>query len=190
MNSLRQVMAEDGETRSRLDQVVHLIASTMVADVCSIYHREGDGSLLLIATEGLKPEAVNKTRMGSTEGLVGYVARTAEPIAIEDAPRHPAFSYRPETGEDPFHAFLGVPILRTGGVIGVLVVQNRTERAYRDEEIETLQTIAMVLAEIVHGLSEDPTHAQSDRRARGQNGGNLRGRMFCEGRGYGRGPLH
>ncbi|MBY9065422.1 phosphoenolpyruvate--protein phosphotransferase [Hyphomonas sp. WL0036] len=190
MNSLRQVMAEDGDTRSRLDQVVRLIASTMVADVCSIYHREGDGSLLLIATEGLKPEAVNKTRMGANEGLVGYVARTAEPIAIEDAPRHAAFSYRPETGEDPFHAFLGVPILRTGGVIGVLVVQNRTERVYRDEEVETLQTIAMVLAEIVHRIEEDQSAPQPERRVRGNNGGNLRGRIFCEGLGYGRAVLH
>lgn len=190
MNSLRQVMAEDGEARSRLDQVVRLIASTMVADVCSIYHREPEGSLLLIATEGLKPEAVNKTRMAANEGLVGYVARTAEPISIEDAPRHPAFSYRPETGEDPFHAFLGVPILRTGRVTGVIVVQNRTERTYRDEEIDTLQTISMVLAEIVHRIEEDQNAPQPERRQRVPNGGAMRGRIFCEGLGYGRAVLH
>ncbi len=191
MNNLRQVMAEDGDTRSRLDHVVRLIASTMVADVCSIYLREPEGSLLLIATEGLKPEAVNKTRMASNEGLVGFVARTAEPIAIEDAPRHPSFSYRPETGEDPFHAFLGVPILRTGGVTGVLVVQNRTERSYRDEEIDTLQTISMVLAEIVHTLVLVPApQSAPERRVRGPGGGNLTGRVFCEGLGYGRAVLH
>lgn len=190
MNRLRHVMAEDGDPRSRLDQVVHLIASTMVADVCSIYQREAEGTLLLIATEGLKPDAVNKTRMAPNEGLVGYVARTAEPIAIEDAPRHPAFSYRPETGEDPFHAFLGVPILRTGGVTGVIVVQNRTERSYRDEEVDTLQTIAMVLAEIVHRIEEDQNALQNDRRQRLPNGGHLHGRIFCEGLGYGRAVLH
>jgi len=192
MNNLRQVMAEDGNTRSRLDHVVRLIASTMVADVCSIYLREPDGSLLLIATEGLKPEAVNKTRMAENEGLVGFVARTAEPIAIEDAPRHPSFSYRPETGEDPFHAFLGVPILRTGGVTGVLVVQNRTERSYREEEIDTLQTISMVLAEIVHMLTLSPApQSAPERRLRGPGGGgNLKGRIFCEGLGYGRAVLH
>jgi phosphotransferase system enzyme I (PtsP) len=191
MNNLRQVMAEDGDTRSRLDHVVRLIASTMVADVCSIYLREPEGTLLLIATEGLKPEAVNKTRMASNEGLVGFVARTAEPIAIEDAPRHPSFSYRPETGEDPFHAFLGVPILRTGGVTGVLVVQNRTERTYRDEEIDTLQTISMVLAEIVHTLVLAPApQSAPERRARGPGGGNLKGRIFCEGLGFGRAVLH
>ena len=191
MNNLRQVMAEDGDTRSRLDHVVRLIASTMVADVCSIYVRETDGALLLIATEGLKPEAVNKTRLAAHEGLVGFVARTAEPIAIEDAPRHPAFSYRPETGEDPFHAFLGVPILRTGGVTGVLVVQNRTERAYGEEEIDTLQTISMVLAEIVHTLEAAPAAQQApERRVRGQGGSNLKGRIFCEGLGFGRALLH
>lgn len=191
MNNLRQVMAEDGDTRSRLDHVVRLIASTMVADVCSIYLREPEGSLLLIATEGLKPEAVNKTRMASSEGLVGFVARTAEPIAITDAPRHPSFSYRPETGEDPFHAFLGVPILRTGGVTGVLVVQNKTERTYRDEEVDTLQTISMVLAEIVHTLVLAPAPQNApERRVRGPGGGNLRGRVFCEGLGYGRAVLH
>ncbi len=191
MNNLRQVMAEEGDTRSRLDHVVRLIASTMVADVCSIYLREPEGTLLLIATEGLKPEAVNKTRMASNEGLVGFVARTAEPISITDAPRHPSFSYRPETGEDPFHAFLGVPILRTGGVTGVLVVQNRTERTYRDEEIDTLQTISMVLAEIVYTLvlTSAPQSAP-ERRVRGPGGGNLKGRVFCEGLGFGRAVLH
>jgi phosphotransferase system, enzyme I, PtsP len=191
MNNLRQVMAEDGDTRSRLDHVVRLIASTMVADVCSIYLREPEGTLLLIATEGLKPEAVNKTRMASNEGLVGFVARTAEPIAIEDAPRHPSFSYRPETGEDPFHAFLGVPILRTGGVTGVLVVQNKTERTYREEEVDTLQTISMVLAEIVHTLVlVSAPQSAPERRVRGPGGGNLKGRVFCEGLGYGRAVLH
>ncbi|MCB9972258.1 MAG: phosphoenolpyruvate--protein phosphotransferase [Hyphomonas sp.] len=189
MNRLRQIMAEDGETRSRLDNVVRLIASTMVADVCSIYLRHRGGTLVLIATEGLKPEAVGNTRLGPNEGLVGFVARRAEPIAIQDAPRHPAFSYRPETGEDPFHAFLGVPILRGGRVIGVLTVQNRTERLYGDEEIDSLQTIAMVLAEIVDRI--DPEHLDNgDGQRRARNPASLKGRVFCEGLGYGRAVLH
>jgi len=97
MNRLRQMMAEDGETRSRLDNVVRLIASTMVADVCSVYLRHRGGQLILIATEGLKPEAVGNTRLSANEGLVGLVARRAEPMAIQDAPRHPSFSYRPSS---------------------------------------------------------------------------------------------
>ena len=189
MNRLRQMMAEDGETRSRLDNVVRLIASTMVADVCSIYLRDRGGQLILIATEGLKPEAVGNTRLSSNEGLVGLVSRRAEPMAIQDAPRHPSFSYRPETGEDPFHAFLGVPILRGGRVIGVLTAQNRTERVYGDEEIDTLQTIAMVLAEIVDRI--DPEHLDNGNgHERTRNLASLRGRVFCEGLGYGRAVLH
>jgi phosphotransferase system, enzyme I, PtsP len=189
MNRLRQVMAEEGETRSRLDKVVRLIASTMVADVCSIYLRLQDGALLLIATEGLKADAVAATRLTVNEGLVGLVARRAEPMAIQDAPRHAAFSYRPETGEDPFHAFLGVPILRGGRVIGVLTVQNRTERAYDDEEIDNLQTIAMVLAEIVDRIDPDAlNNGGSEKRER--NTASLKGRVFCEGLGYGRAVLH
>jgi phosphotransferase system enzyme I (PtsP) len=189
MNRLRQIMAEDGETRSRLDNVVRLIASTMVADVCSIYLRHRGGQLILIATEGLKPEAVGNTRLSANEGLVGLVSRRAEPMAIQDAPRHPSFSYRPETGEDPFHAFLGVPILRGGRVIGVLTVQNRTERVYGDEEIDSLQTIAMVLAEIVDRI--DPEHLDNGAgHKRTRNPASLRGRVFCEGLGYGRAVLH
>ena len=189
MNRLRQVMAEEGETRSRLDKVVRLIASTMVADVCSIYLRLQGGALLLIATEGLKADAVAATRLSVNEGLVGLVARRAEPMAIQDAPRHPSFSYRPETGEDPFHAFLGVPILRGGRVIGVLTVQNRTERAYDDEEIDNLQTIAMVLAEIVDRIDPDALNNGGNEK-RERNTASLTGRVFCEGLGYGRAVLH
>jgi phosphotransferase system enzyme I (PtsP) len=110
-------------------------------------------------------------------------------MAIQDAPRHPSFSYRPETGEDPFHAFLGVPILRGGRVIGVLTAQNRTERVYGDEEIDTLQTIAMVLAEIVDRI--DPEHLDNGNgHERTRNPVSLRGRVFCEGLGYGRAVLH
>jgi phosphotransferase system enzyme I (PtsP) len=146
-------MASQGEDPNRLDRVVELVASTMVADVCSIYIRNEDESLLLVATEGLRKDAVGRTRMKENEGLVGLVSSTARPLRLTDAFSHPRFSYRPETGEDPFHSFLGVPVLRGGRVLGVLVVQNRTERAYDDEEVEALQTIAMVLAELLSSVS-------------------------------------
>ncbi|WP_370373331.1 GAF domain-containing protein [Henriciella pelagia] len=128
INRLRNVMAGDMEADTRLQKVVTLIAGTMVADVCSIYRRTDDDELELVATEGLSREAVHQTKLALDEGLVGQIALSGEPLSIQDAPRHPAFSYRPETGEDPYHAFLGVPILRGGRVIGVLTVQNRTER--------------------------------------------------------------
>ncbi|MEZ5937246.1 MAG: phosphoenolpyruvate--protein phosphotransferase [Hyphomonadaceae bacterium] len=151
LSRLRTLMAQQGAEPHSLGQVVELIASTMVADVCSIYLRTEDGSLLLVATEGLRPEAIGRTKMDENEGLVGLVSNSARPLRLTDAFSHPRFSYRPETGEDPFHSFLGVPVLRGGRVLGVVVVQNRTERQYDDEEVEALQTIAMVLAELMSG---------------------------------------
>jgi len=120
-----------------------------VAEVCSVYVMRGDGVLELFATEGLNREAVHLTTMRAGEGLVGLIASTAEPLALSDAQTHPAFSYKPETGEEIYHAFLGVPLLRAGNTLGVLVVQNRTHRVYTEEEIEALQTTAMVLAEML-----------------------------------------
>src|SRR5207342_3550839 len=99
--------------------------------------------------EGLKREAVHQTVLRSDEGLVGLVASEANPINLSDAQNHPAFSYRPETGEEIYHSFLGVPILRAGRTLGVLVVQNRAHRTYSEEETEALQTTAMVLAELI-----------------------------------------
>jgi phosphotransferase system enzyme I (PtsP) len=154
LSRLRALMANQAQDPKRLDRVVELIGNTMVADVCSIYLRSEDESLLLMATKGLRPEAVGRTRLKENEGLVGLVSATARPLRLTDAFSHPRFSYRPETGEDPFHSFLGVPILRGGRVLGVLVVQNSTERAYDDEEVEALQTIAMVLAELVAAAAD------------------------------------
>jgi phosphotransferase system enzyme I (PtsP) len=129
--------------------VVRIIARSMVAEVCSLYMRRAAGDMELFATEGLDPKAVHVTRMKPGEGLVGEIMKAGRPLNLADAPAHPAFSYRPETGEDPYHAFLGVPLLRGGRSIGVLVVQNRTARVYTEDEVEDLQIVAMVLAEMV-----------------------------------------
>jgi phosphotransferase system, enzyme I, PtsP len=188
MNRLRQLMAAGGEAGERLDKVVKLIAGTMIADVCSIYLRTPGDMLELIATEGLRPEAVSRTRLDLDEGLVGQIAISAAPLAIQDAPRHPAFSYRPETGEDPYHAFLGVPILRNGRVTGVLTVQNRTARAYGEDEIETLQTIAMVLAEVLATVSESRRNAVEDEGS--LRSSTLSGRPLCRGIGMGNAVFH
>ncbi|HEX5006354.1 MAG TPA: GAF domain-containing protein, partial [Hyphomonadaceae bacterium] len=154
LSRLRALMANQAQDPKRLERVVELIANTMVADVCSIYLRTEDEALLLAATKGLRPEAVGRTRLKENEGLVGLVSATARPLRLTDAFSHPRFSYRPETGEDPFHSFLGVPSLRGGRVLGVLVVQNSTERVYDDDEAEALQTIAMVLAELVAAAAD------------------------------------
>jgi phosphotransferase system enzyme I (PtsP) len=149
LRRLREVMAEPVSAQERLDKIVVLIAANMVAEVCSVYVLRVDGTLELYATEGLKPEAVHQTVLRQDEGLVGLVASEANPINLSEAQTHPAFSYRPETGEEIYHSFLGVPVLRAGNVLGVLVVQNRARRTYSEEEEEALQTTAMVLAEMI-----------------------------------------
>ncbi len=149
LRRLREVMAEPVSAQERLDKIVVLIAANMVAEVCSVYVLRVDGTLELYATEGLKHEAVHQTVLKADEGLVGLVSSEANPINLSEAQAHPAFSFRPETGEEIYHSFLGVPILRAGNTLGVLVVQNRARRTYTEEEEEALQTTSMVLAEMI-----------------------------------------
>lgn len=149
LRRLREVMAEPVSAQERLDKIVVLIAANMVAEVCSTYVLRVDNTLELYATEGLNRDAVHRTVMTAHEGLVGLVASEATPLNLSDARSHPAFSFRPETGEEIYNSFLGVPILRAGNTLGVLVVQNRARRTYVEEEVEALQTTAMVLAEMI-----------------------------------------
>ena len=149
MRAIRAAMEGTESVQERLDDFVQAISKAMRVKVASIYlFRQGE-DLELSATQGLKKSAVHKTRLKPGEGLVGHVALTARPLNLADAPSHPLFSYRPETGEDPFNSFLGVPILRGGRTLGVLVVQSRKARLFNEEEVEDLLTVAMVLAEII-----------------------------------------
>ena len=149
MRRLREIMAKPGEPQARLDAIVSQIALIMVAEVCSLYLRRPDGSLELFATQGLNPEAVHNTHLARGEGLVGLIAERAELINIHEAQDHPSFSYRPETGEEIYHSFLGMPILRGGRTLGVVTVQNKARKVYSDEEIEALETTAMLVAELI-----------------------------------------
>ncbi len=151
LRRLREVMAEPIGAQARLDKIVVQIAFNMVAEVCSVYVLHADRRLELYATEGLKREAVHLTTMRVGEGIVGTIAARAEALALPDAQSHPAYSYKPETGEEIYQSFLGVPILRGGNILGVLAVQNRASRIYTEEEIEVLQTTAMLLAEMIAG---------------------------------------
>ncbi len=146
---LREVMAAEGAAEDRLHQIVSLIASHFGAEVCSCYAMRAGEVLELFATQGLKRTAIHRTRLRVGEGVVGDVAAHARPVAVADAQRAPQFAYRPETGEDPYHGFAGVPLLRDGRVLGVLAVQHRAQRRYSDAEIEMLQTVAMVVTEIL-----------------------------------------
>ena len=156
LRRLREVMAEPIAAQERLDKIVEQIAANMVAEVCSVYVLRADNVLELTATVGLKREAVHQTSLRVGEGLVGLIAADARCLNLPNAQSHPAFAYKPETGEESFNAFLGVPILRAGRTIGVLVVQNRAHRTYQEEEVEVLQTTAMIIAEMIAAGGLEP----------------------------------
>ncbi len=148
LRRLRDTLAEPGAGQERLDRITHLIADSMRSEVCSIYLFRDDETLELCATEGLNPESVHKTRMRLGEGLVGRVAKMSSPINTANAPAEKGFRYMPETGEEIFSSFLGVPIQRLGEKLGVLVVQSKEARAFSDDEVYALEVVAMVVAEM------------------------------------------
>src|SRR4051812_13300749 len=150
LTGLHEVMAKRGSAQARLDRVVDLIAEAMGSEVCSIYLLR-DNHLELFATHGLRKEAVHVTRLRMGEGLVGTIAAEGRVLNLAEAADHPAFAYRPETGEERYHSFAGVPIVRLESPIGVLAVQHADPRRYEDVEIEALQTVAMVLSEMIAG---------------------------------------
>jgi phosphotransferase system enzyme I (PtsP) len=189
LRRLRETMAEQISAQERLDKIVVLIAANMVAEVCSVYVLRVDGTLELYATEGLNREAVHLTVLNAGEGLVGLVAKEAEALNLPNAQNHPSYSYKPETGEEIYNSFLGVPILRAGNTLSVLVVQNRARRTYSEEEVEALQTTAMVVAEMIASgeltALATPGHEPAARRAL-----HLNGLSLAEGIGLGRVVLH
>jgi len=148
LRRLRDSLAVPGKGQDRLDRITHLIADSMHAEVCSIYLFRDAETLELCATEGLNKAAVHQTRMKLGEGLVGRVARLGQPVNTANAPAEKGFRFMPETGEEIFSSFLGVPIQRVGEKLGVLVVQSKSARAYSEDEIDALDVVAMVLAEM------------------------------------------
>jgi len=189
LRRLREVMAEPVSAQERLDKIVVLIAANMVAEVCSVYVLRVDDTLELYATEGLNRQAVHQTVMRADEGLVGLVATEANPINLSEAQSHPAFAYRPETGEEAYHSFLGVPILRAGNTLGVLVVQNRARRTYSEEEVEALQTTSMVLAEMI-ASGELSALARPGAEPAAHHAQRLKGVVLSEGLALGHVVLH
>jgi phosphotransferase system, enzyme I, PtsP len=188
LRSLREVMELSVDTQTRLDRIVVQVSRAMVADVCSVYLRRTDGAMELYATEGLSRDAVHRTRMKPGEGLVGLVAEEAEPVALSDASSHPRFSYRPETGEDPYQTFLGVPLLRSGRVIGVLTVQNLRARTYPEDDVEALRMIAAFFAEQLPDQDSSAALAGFDIRPTGPETCN--GKRFSPGLARGPALLH
>ena len=161
-------MADKAARQERLDKITHLTADSMGTEVCSIYLFRDDETLELCATQGLNPESVHQTRMKLGEGLVGRVARTGKVINAADAPSAKGFRYMPETGEEIYSSFLGVPIQRLGEKLGVLVVQSKEAREFSADEIYALEVVAMVLAEMAElgafvgeGAALQARHTQS-----------------------------
>ncbi|RMD91580.1 MAG: GAF domain-containing protein, partial [Alphaproteobacteria bacterium] len=148
LRRLRDTLASGTAGQARLDRITELISESMGTEVCSIYLFRDAGTLELCATRGLERAAVHRTRLRVGEGLVGRVAATAKPINTEDAPATPGFRYMPETGEERYSSFLGVPIQRLGETLGVLVVQSREARRFSEDELYALEVVAMVLAEM------------------------------------------
>ncbi|WP_372604825.1 phosphoenolpyruvate--protein phosphotransferase [Actibacterium sp.] len=167
LRRLRDTLAEAGKGQERLDRITHIIADSMRTEVCSIYLFRDPETLELCATEGLKAEAVHKTRMRVGEGLVGRVAREQRSINTGNAPAEKGFRYMPETGEEIYSSFLGVPIQRLGERLGVLVVQSKIARQFSDDEVYALEVVAMVLAEMTElgaFVGDDPSMAALHQR--------------------------
>ena len=148
LTRLHEVMAGRTHAQHKLDRVVDIIADALTSEVCSIYLLR-EGALELYATRGLNPEAVHVTRMAVGEGLTGTIAKNIETLNLAEARAHPDFLYRPETGEEKYHSFAGVPIVYRERAVGVLCVQHVEPRRYEDVEIEALQTTAMILSELI-----------------------------------------
>ncbi len=189
LRRLHEVMAARTGAEAKLGQVVRIVSELLSSEVASIYLLR-DGMLELFATQGLAQSAVHVTRLSMGQGLVGTIAATREPLNLAEAKEHPDFAYRPETGEDDYHSFAGVPIVRREAAIGVLGVQHREPREYDEVEIEALQTVAMVLSELIHGagLVDDAQAA----RARAASSGPMRlaGLKLVDGLGRGTAVFH
>jgi phosphotransferase system enzyme I (PtsP) len=189
LTRLHDVMASRSAAQTKLNQVVQIIGEALNTEVCSIYLLR-DGVLELFATRGLKQEAVHVTKMALGEGLVGTIAEDVETLNLDEATSHPDFAYKPETGEELFHSFAGVPIVRRHQAVGVVAVQHRDQRKFDEVEIEALQTVAMVLAELIAGagLIDEGTSGPGGRRETGP--ARLTGLKLVEGMGRGRAVYH
>lgn len=189
LKRLRAIMAEPMEPQVRLDQIVDQIAHSMVAEVCSTYVLRADRVLELYATVGLNKKAVHLSQLKLGQGLVGTIAASSRALNLSDAQKHPAFQYLPETGEELYNGFLGVPILRAGRTLGVLVIQNVEPRTYTEMETEAMETVAMVIGELIaqgdlKGLSSTGVELDLDRPV------THKGKSLSDGIGLGHVVLH
>jgi phosphotransferase system enzyme I (PtsP) len=180
LTRLHDVMAARSNAQAKLNQVVNIIGGALDSEVCSIYLLR-DGVLELFATRGLKQEAVHVTKLALGEGLVGTIAEHVETLNLDEAASHPDFAYKPETGEELFHSFAGVPIVRRESAVGVLSIQHAEPRKYDDVVIEALQTVAMVLAELIANAGLIDEHAATVGQVNNTQAMRLAGLKLVEG---------
>ncbi len=189
LRRLHDVMASPAAAQAKLNQVVAIIGEALSSEVCSIYVLRG-GVLELFATRGLSQSAVHVTRLAFGEGLVGTIAETRAPLNLAEAAQHPKFAYRPETGEELYHSFAGVPVIRAQQAVGVLAVQHLEPRDYADVEIEALQTVAMVLSEMISSADLVDEAEAAKVRAVAEGPERLGGLKLVEGLGRGKAVFH
>lgn len=190
MRRLREIMQSAATPEERLAQVVRMVAGAMVAEVCSVYLMQPGNVLELFETEGLRREAVHQTTLNVGSGLVGLIAATSKPLRLRDAQAHPRFEYRPETGEEAYSSLLGVPILYSSKVVGVLVVQNAKQRNYTDEEQEALETVAMGFAQLIGNGALVSPNVLEHSLAAGRGPARLPARKLADGAAKGLAVLH
>lgn len=174
LNALHKIVREVNAARSLsevLEIIVREVRDALQAGVCSVYlFDESDQRYVLMATEGLRPESVGKVRLAAREGLVGLVAAREEPLNLDNADKHPNYAYFEETGEKPFHSFMGAPIIHHRKVLGVLVLQQATRRRFQPEEEAFLVTICSQLSgAIAHAEATGALRELATRRVRGRN---------------------
>ncbi len=189
LTRLHEVMAARTGAQAKLNQVTGIIAEALTSEVCSIYLLR-DGVLELYATRGLKQEAVHVTKLALGEGLVGTIAANVETMNLDEATSHPDFAYKPETGEELFHSFAGVPIVRQEAAVGVLCIQHAEPRRYEEVEIEALQTVAMVLSELIANAGLIDEKRRDGDRVQTAQGVRLSGLKLVEGMARGHAVYH
>jgi phosphotransferase system enzyme I (PtsP) len=189
LTRLHDVMAGRNPAQAKLNAVVGIIAEAMDSEVCSIYLLR-EGVLELFATRGLDQAAVHVTKLALGEGLVGTIAEDVEVLNLDEAASHPDFAYKPETGEERYHSFAGVPIIRRERAVGVLAVQHSEQRRYQDVEIEALQTVAMVLSELIANAGLIDTAGTGNNRPQSTAAVRLPGQKLVEGMGSGYAVFH
>ncbi len=189
LTRLHDLMASRTAPQAKLNQVANIIGEAMASEVCSIYLLR-EGVLELFATRGLNQAAVHVTKLSMGEGLVGTIAKNVETLNLDEATSHPDFAYKPETGEDLFHSFAGVPIVRLQAAVGVLCVQHADPRGYEEVEIEALQTVAMVLAELISNAGLVDEKAGADGRVQNTQAMRMTGLKLVEGMARGHAVYH